>query len=386
MFGRFRLPSGVNPGAAALVCGISGLLLGGPAGAEVVPAQRAAPSQPASAPLLTDEQRLGAIGYRLATASADRCARPEMLTGLILHDVGGYDAETRPRVARAYGLTAGFGVLRLVPGSSGERAGLRPKDEIVGVNGSDATAFAPDLIARTASPDRTERFADLLSAALAKGPATLTVRRGGETVAVSLEGEKGCGGRFVAVPGEELNAWADGRYVAVTARMMRFAADDHELAFVVAHEMAHNILGHGDVHASKHGKAAEAEADALGVELLARAGFDLTAPARFLRRSARLQWFSLNLSHPGNSARIRIVGASIAKLERSRSAAAPVQPAVSTCLSTPGEGDVPACLIGGSDGSVVRAASQGIPSDDIGVSGLVRTAWSDEALRPHKAV
>lgn len=380
MFGRFGRAAGVNPCAAALVFFVVGLIFGAPARAKVASAGPAVQS-----PVSTDEQRLGSIGYRLATANADRCAKAEMLTGLILHDVGGYDAEVRARVARAHGLTAGFGVLRLIPGSSGERAGLRAGDEIVGVNGSDSTAFAPGLIARRASPDRTERFTDLLAAELEKGPATLTVRRGDENVAVSLEGERGCGGRFVAVPGEELNAWADGRYVAVTARMMRFAADDHELAFVVAHEMAHNILGHEDVHAAAHGKAAEAEADALGVELLARAGFDLTAPARFLQRSARLQWLSLNLSHPGNGARIRIVGASIAKLERARWAAAPVQPVAGGCLSIPGDGDAPACLVDG-DGSVVRAASQGIPSDDIGVSGLVRTAWSDEALRPHKAV
>ncbi len=79
--------------------------------------------------------------------------------------------------------------------------------------------------------------------------------------------------------------------------------------------MSHNILGHADPHAATRGKAAEAEADVMAVELLARAGYDLTTPARFLRRSAGLHWLDLRLGHPGNGQRIRIVSASIARLK-----------------------------------------------------------------------
>src|SRR5262249_17928352 len=140
----------------------------------------------------------------------------------------------------------GFGVMQLVPGSGADRAGLKRGDEIVAVNDSDLAGFAPQLIGKEASPDRTERFTDLLGNALRQGPAKLTVRRGAETMTLSLTGEKGCGGRFVVVPSYELNAWSDGHYVAVTTRMMRYAADDQELAFVVAHEMSHNILGHAE--------------------------------------------------------------------------------------------------------------------------------------------
>ena len=290
----------------------------------------AAPTAPApqAAAQMSNDLRLAAIGYRLVTANADRCPQPEMVTGMLLHDLGSYDAAARPQVTRAYGLTTGFGLLGVVPGSAAERAGLRRGDEILAVNGAQLGDFAQGAMTTTASSDRSERFVDLLDAALRKGPAELAVRRGSAQFTLALTGQQGCGGRFVMVPDEELNAWTDGYYIAVTSRMMRFAADDAELAFVMAHEMAHNMLDHAQPRRSAnpnaaHGKAAEFAADSLAVELLARSGHDLAAPERFLRRSAKLQLFNLHLSHPGNSRRIQVVSASIGRLTPINAAAAP---------------------------------------------------------------
>ena len=43
-----------------------------------------------------------------------------------------------------------------------------------------------------------------------------------------------------------VNAHADGRDVVLTAPMMVFASNDTHLAFVLAHELAHNIMDHVD--------------------------------------------------------------------------------------------------------------------------------------------
>ena len=281
-----------------------------------------------------DDMRLEAIGYRLATANTDRCHQPQMLTGLMLHDIGGYAEKDRPAIARAYGLGHGFGVLHIVSGSSAARAGIEPGDEILAVNGVELDHFAEEAITPKASYDRTETFIDWLDQALRQGPASLTLRRAGERISLSLTGVAGCGGRFVAVPSGSLNAWADGRYVAVTSKMMRFAANDPELAFVVAHEMAHNILQHDKAGGVAPGlfaelgfgagkiKAAEIAADAYAVQLLARAGYDLSAPERFLRHAAKVRWMDLPITHPGASRRIAIVNAAIAKLSAGTSLAA----------------------------------------------------------------
>lgn len=278
----------------------------------------------------TDEMRLARIGYRLAKANSDRCAKPEMLTGLMLHDIAAYGRADRPAITKSYGLGKGFGVLNLVPASSAEHAGIRRGDEILSVNGYALDDFASGLIGKQASYDRTEKFVDFLDRTLRLGPAVLAIRRGGEQLSIQLAGEPGCGGRFVVLPGRSLNAWADGRYVAVTSRMMEFARADEELAFVVAHEMAHNILNHaGQLNGTSRVlalfgfgsgkvKRTEIEADAFAVELMSRTRFDLSAPERFLRHSSKGRWFDLSLTHPTASRRIEIVNTVIAGIEADR--------------------------------------------------------------------
>jgi hypothetical protein len=307
----------------------------------IVPFSSAANAREATAPatpsFASEDLWLETIGYRLAAANASRCAEPEMLTGLILHDMGAYEPAARPAVAKALGLSYGFGVRQLVPGSSGARAGLRQNDEILALDGRDLKDFEPQLIGIGARYDRVERFVTLLGQALTKGPAMLTVRRGGTTVTLSLVGKAGCGGRFTVAAGRDLNAWADGKYVAVTTRMMRYAKNDDELAFVVAHEMAHNILHHGE-HAgggsglfaelgfgAKAIKADEIAADSYAVGLLAAAGYDLAAPERFLRRSGKFHWLDLATTHPGTGRRVATVRSAIARLDASRPAGAPVE-------------------------------------------------------------
>lgn len=119
--------------------------------------------------------------------------------------------------------------------------------------------------------------------------------------------------------GDDLNAWADGRNIVVTARMMRFAATDDELAFVVAHEMAHNLLGHAaklrsftalfGSHSKRKAscvKGLEIDADVLAVTLLAHAHFDPEASMPFIVRSMR-GLKDASSTHPGILARLEAI-------------------------------------------------------------------------------
>lgn len=91
-----------------------------------------------------------------------------------------------------------------------------------------------------------------------------------------------------------------GGYVYVSPAMLQLTADDSELAAVLAHEMAHLVLGHAIVRQrvldgagdpsekaaelDALGRTMEFEADALGIRMIAAAGFDPKAPARLLER------------------------------------------------------------------------------------------------------
>lgn len=98
--------------------------------------------------------------------------------------------------------------------------------------------------------------------------------------------------------------------------MIRFTANDDELAFVVAHEMAHNNLKHsgrfgkGKLILAEFGigsgkvRQAELAADELAIEMMASAGYDLDASESLLMRSGKHRGPNLSLSHPGTDRRL----------------------------------------------------------------------------------
>jgi len=287
----------------------------------------AAQELPRTAPLAAQDLRLARIGYRIAVQNADRCPSPDRLTGLLLHDRAAYDARDRALVGTRFGLGEGFGIRDVVEGGAADRAGLRRGDEIVALNGDAMALFEPGMIGPKASYARTEAFESLLDQALQRGPATLLLRRDGSLRTAHLAADTGCGGRWVVLPERAFNAWSDGNYVAVTTRLMTDIEDDSELAFVIAHEMSHNILRHQEQLRGRSAllaqfgigaarvKDTEIEADTLAVGLLARAGYDLGAPARFLMYAARKRPFDVPITHPGLKRRIGIVTAAIARLQ-----------------------------------------------------------------------
>ena len=122
---------------------------------------------------------------------------------------------------------------------------------------------------------------------------------------------------------EALNAYADGQKIVVYTGMLHFVDNADELAAVMSHEFAHNVMGHPastrtnvtigavlgtalDALASSQGfntqgllgqqgariaqlrysKSFEREADYVGVYIMARAGYDLAQAPYFWRHMA----------------------------------------------------------------------------------------------------
>ncbi|MEO7241179.1 MAG: M48 family metallopeptidase, partial [Sphingomicrobium sp.] len=261
--------------------------------------------------------QLATIAYRIGTETAADCPDPQNITGLVMHDLSSYDRRVRPAISRAFSLGAGIGVLEVVPGSAAERAGLRTDDEILSVNGVRVRDPAAVDEPRKSSR-RLETFSRDLQATLSNGPAELEIRRRGAVVRTSLTGELGCGGDLLLSDSRERNAWSDGSHVVVTTAMMRLARSDDELAFVVAHEMAHNILGHSS--SSKRGifgvrlggKREEVAADYMAVWMMTEGGYKAEGGLSFLRTVRRRLWWNVSLDHPSFGRRIRTVSGAIA--------------------------------------------------------------------------
>lgn len=278
------------------------------------------------------DQRVAVIAHRLATGNLDLCADRVFLAGFSVHDLSQYERGARPAVIRSYGLdAAGPSVLTLVPGGPAARAGLRFGDILVAADGRALPREGDGATARTIN-----RIHDALEAGLADGQLRLELRRSGAAATIAVDGQLGCASRFEAIGRRGLQARADGTYVQVTLGLAAYAADDAELAAILAHEFAHNILRHRlrlDAANVRRGllgnfgrsarltREAELEADRLAPYLLERAGYDPDAAVRFWRRfgSRGLNIFG-SPTHGGWARRVEAIRAEIALIRRARAA------------------------------------------------------------------
>ena len=309
------------------------------AGAAAAQPARTDPTRDSLAAMRALDLRVAAIGHRMAVANLGWCREQAWLPGFVLHDLSQYGADYRPAAIQAFGLDAGPGVLALVPGGPADRAGLRSDDILLAADGRPLPRGAPE---RSGSFAQMERILAALDEAFADGRALLAVRRGGERPAIAVEAARGCATRFQLIPGGRMNARADGVYVQVTTALAQYAEDDAELAAVLAHELAHNVLGHR-VRLNQAGvrrgllanfgmnarriRETETEADRFSVYLMEKAGYDPQGAVRFWSRFGRRGFnFLGSPTHPNWRLRVQSFEAEIAKIRAARAAGRAPEP------------------------------------------------------------
>lgn len=242
--------------------------------------------------LRTADLRLATIAYRLTTANAALCDRLQPQLGMPIHALTQYGAASRPAVTAVFGFESVVGVEGVVADGPAARAGVRANDSILAIDGHaqpGLSAIGPD-----GAGDR-----DAAEARIGGGgpTVTLSVSRGGQQRELSVTPVPGCRSRFEVLLGSGLGASADGAIVQIGERFFQGYADQ-EIAVIVAHELAHNILRHRarlDAAKVDNGlfaelgrngrliRETEADADRLGIYLLANAGYDPMAAPKFWR-------------------------------------------------------------------------------------------------------
>ncbi|MFA7597165.1 MAG: hypothetical protein WCY92_12510 [Novosphingobium sp.] len=239
--------------------------------------------------LQLDDTRLQTVGWRLATANAAFCAAARPAVGLLLQDVMNYNDPGSIRTA--LGISSDIAVQAVAPDSPAARAGLSPNDAVLAI-GSWSMADLPSVPAGDYT--RLKTLHDRIDGLLADGgKIRLRVKRGSdEEREVELAGVPACPGRF-ELRTQGGKAQADGSRVLIgrrfgAAKRPSDVLEESEFAAVVAHEFAHNLLGHGD-WLEREGRGwgnirrTEREADRLSVWLLANAGYDPAGAVRLMR-------------------------------------------------------------------------------------------------------
>lgn len=246
--------------------------------------------------LVSEKQRLETVSFRIMHGAANSCAeRTRAFHGLIVATEHSFGSEMRDAARSALGLDERLRVLYVIPGSPADLTGLKSGDVIAEINGKDIR-----------SGMQAERlFATIRDGTQAK-PMIVTLQdQPVRTVIVTPVDV--CDYPVKISPKDTVNALAYGHSIVVTRGMMRFS-DDTELAFVLSHELAHNLLNHvGSLLAATARDAdLEAQADYVGLYTMARAGYRIDGALNFWRRMAVTfpNMISNANNHPGMAYRL----------------------------------------------------------------------------------
>ena len=306
-----------------------------PMAAPVLAAAPAAPSPYAA--LASIEARVATIGFRLTTANAAWCPVRQPQFGWIWGDPRLYAADRRPEALTAYRAADhnhAF-IAALAPASPAASAGVTVGTAVVGMG----SAPVPDGVG-----DHPFARITAIETSVAALPvdAPLVLHTGAGHI-VSVTPIAGCASDFRVETSDRPAAVADGRMVLVNQGLADFATDDAELAAAIAHELAHNILRHRarlDAAGVDRGlgkqfgrnarlfKQTEVEADRLSVWLLAGAGYDPAAAARFWSRFGQRKgrpMFQAS-THPNWRDRVASLEAEAAAIASLRKAGQPLHP------------------------------------------------------------
>lgn len=284
------------------------------------------------ADLQTLDQRVADIGWKLATRNLELCPTHFAATGITLHTLSQYNSAWKGAAIAAFRLMPGKpGILAVAKDSPAWNSGLRPNDSVLSLNG------AP-LGVRNARPSakgdylETDQAIRQLEALPMGRPVELIVERDDKRLTLSIMPVPSCASRFEIATSNQLNANSNGTVVQVFGRLAVALDSDDELALVMAHELAHNALGHNQLIKNKRlstgiasvftgsGKVLrnfEREADRYGIFMTARAGFAYRQAAAFWKRFAATGGLGalIAVTHPSPANRERNAQAAVDEVD-----------------------------------------------------------------------
>lgn len=246
--------------------------------------------------------------------------------------------------------------LTVVESGPAWNAGVRPGDVVLAVGNAtvpEDPRWIPD--AKRMILDVVER-GDLL---------TLTLEREGESFEAEIVPALQCFYPISLDRIEDVNAFADGEMIFVNMGMIRFADKDEELATIIGHELAHNVMGHipkkemhftlaeildglvdgvgfslfpstvfQDMVYGPLSVEEEYEADYVGLYMAARAGYDVSCMPDFWRRmsihSDRPEAIVTDSTHPAYAKRAAALEATIQEIEAKKRAGQALWPELKT--------------------------------------------------------
>jgi hypothetical protein len=316
----------------------------------IAPPPVSAAEQEALRSLVSFQDRLYRVAAPLLVNNTELCKNnARNLLGFTAKNKYSYSAEFAEAARQTLGLNERLQVTGVLAGSGAAKAGVRRGDNLLAVEdktlpqGQDAERQAASLLAPLVN---------------GRSSVKLTVLRDGGNLALAVPLTNACAFGIELGNADSVNAYADGHRMMLTRGMLNFAQSDDEVAYVLAKEMAHNVLGHPQkqrMNATQGGiidnlirihpdlstmvgtagvkpmpQDLDAMADKLALYLTARAGYNVTNAPRFWQRLAS-QYPATVLNgytaiHPATAYRLAAMEKTIADIKTKQARKQPLLP------------------------------------------------------------
>ncbi|WP_051293642.1 M48 family metallopeptidase [Pseudoduganella violaceinigra] len=335
-----------------------------PGGEPPVPAQPLPPAEP-PAPVVTPQmqaardqlkviaglqERLYRIAAPLLINNADLCkTQARNLLGFTAKNKYSYPGEYADASTAVLGYDDVLQISGVLAGSGAARAGLRKGDDLLAAGGK------PLPRGRDAESKAAAVFGPLTASS---ATLSMTIGRNGNSQTLNVPVTRACAFRVDLGNSDNVNAYNDGSRVLLTRGMINFAQNDEAIAYVMAKELAHNILGHTNQMKSTAtvsslidnltsvrpdltmlvGSAGvrpmppdyDVAADNLALYMLARAGYNIGNARSFWQRlSGQYPATVLNgytAIHPNVTARLAAMDRSVSEIKAKQAAKRPLLP------------------------------------------------------------
>lgn len=240
-------------------------------------------------------------------------------------------------------------VISVAKGSPAEAAGVQEGDALVSLEGESLPAGKAGY--EQLMKAMGQRKDDM-------SPVRLGLLRQGQALTIQAVPRMACSYPSVLQLNSAVNAYADGKIIAVYTGMMDFTRTDDELGLIVGHELAHNAMGHIEAKsgnallgglfgavltgltgvnmagtfqqmgANAFSQEFEHEADYVGLYYSARAGYDIEREPELWRRMAVQHPAAINRgsTHPPSAERFVALEAAVQEIKTKQAAGQPLEP------------------------------------------------------------
>ena len=300
--------------------------------------------------IVAQQDRLYRVAAPLLVNNTELCkGNARNLLGFTAKSKYSFSDELSEAAQQLYGMDDRLQVMGVLAGSGAAKAGIRVGDKLDMVEGK--------LVPPGADAER--QAATMLAPLINRGASVrLTMVRNGAPVQVTVPFTRACAYSIELGNADNVNAYNDGRRVLITRGMLNFAANDNELAYVLAKEMAHNSLNHARVQRTTGTAGAiidnlirvrpdmstmagtsgmkpmpqtmDAAADTLALYMVTRAGYDINTAARFWERLAS-QYPASTLNgytaiHPSTAYRLSVMDKIVVDVKGKQAGRQPLLP------------------------------------------------------------